>query len=786
MRPISGRVLHAASPSRTSGPRPLKLLVLEDCAADAELIVDYLAGGGFQPDWRRVETHADFAAHLDSSLDIILADYTMPAFDVRTALAELERRALEIPVIVVSGTIGEERAVELLQEGAADCILKERLERLAPAVSRALEIRMLRRECQRADAQARLLACAIESTDEMVSVTDLRNRFTFVNRAFIEAYGYTAEELIGQPRTMLCPDDVPEELHRDILERTREGGWQGELPNRRKDGGRFWVHLNSSVIPDPDGGPVGFLWLARDITARKRAEAQRQTSEERTRFALEAGGIGIWEFDGSTGTATWTDTLERLHGLRPGGFGHSMDAFLDLVHPEDREPVQTSIAWALENRADSNVEYRVVWPDGSTHWVIGKGRFFYGEHGVVTAGVGIGIDVTERRQLEMQLRQAQKMEAVGQLAGGVAHDFNNLLTAILGYAELLGPTFEADDRRLKDLEEIRKSASRATLLTTQLLAFSRRQMMQPIVLDLNVAVADVLGMLRRLINEDIEIALDLAPELGRVKADAGQIQQVIMNLAVNARDAMPRGGTLTVGTLNADVDEEFFRRHGIQDDGCRRFVVLTITDTGIGMDHAVKTHIFEPFFTTKPKGEGTGLGLATVYGIVKQSGGSVWVYSEPGQGTAFKIYLPRTDEAMAVDSFSTPAARPVGGSETILLVEDESALRKLARTLLERHGYRVLDAANADGAIAVAEREENIIDLLLTDVVMPGRSGPELTAHLKPLRPNLSVLYMSGYADDAIVRRGMLAPGTPFVQKPFTAAILMRKVREVLDASQSR
>jgi signal transduction histidine kinase/ActR/RegA family two-component response regulator len=436
---------------------------------------------------------------------------------------------------------------------------------------------------------------------------------------------------------------------------------------------------------------------------------------------------------------------------------------------------------ATRDHSQVELEYRTRRPDGAERLISCTAHFFYDNDGRPLRGTGIATDVTDRRSLESQLRQAQKMEAVGQLAGGVAHDFNNLLTAILGYTELLTPHFRKDDKRLKDLEQIRKSATRATHLTRQLLAFSRRQILLPVVLDLNHVVNDLTTMLRRVISEDIDIDLQLDPAIGRVKVDQGQVEQVIMNLAVNARDAMPEGGSISIVTANVDVDDEFLRAKGVTlQTESRQFVMLSVADSGIGMDEATRCRIFEPFFTTKAKGKGTGLGLATVYGIVKQSGGFIWVYSEPGSGATFKVYLPRTDEALVQETAPTQAPA-VRGNEVVLLVEDEEAVRMLARALLERYGYAVIEAGDAEHAMRLVHERDAAIDLLVSDVVMPGKSGPELYAALVPILPNLKVVYMSGYTDEAIVSRGILEAGTHFVQKPFTAAGLMLKVREALD-----
>jgi two-component system, cell cycle sensor histidine kinase and response regulator CckA len=388
-------------------------------------------------------------------------------------------------------------------------------------------------------------------------------------------------------------------------------------------------------------------------------------------------------------------------------------------------------------------------------------------------------DITERRGLEEQLRQAQKMEAVGRLAGGVAHDFNNVLSVIFGYAELMSEDLPADSPARQDVAEISKAAQRASALTRQLLAFSRQQVLQPVVLSLNDLVQDIGKLLQRLVPADVELRVALTRDIGNVRADPGQIEQVIMNLVVNARDAMPAGGKLLIETANAELTEQYADQH--QPVVAGEYVMLAVSDTGVGMDLETRARIFEPFFTTKEKGKGTGLGLSTVYGIVKQSGGYVWVYSEPGRGTTFKLYLPR------VDAPAEPQAAPretstLTGTETVLLAEDDDMLRPLSKSLLERLGYTVLDAANAAEALAIAREHRGPIHLLLADVVMPGASGRQLATRLAGSRPETRALYVSGYTDDAIVQHGMLEPGLAFLQKPFTPAALARKVRETLDA----
>jgi nitrogen-specific signal transduction histidine kinase/CheY-like chemotaxis protein len=394
--------------------------------------------------------------------------------------------------------------------------------------------------------------------------------------------------------------------------------------------------------------------------------------------------------------------------------------------------------------------------------------------------LGVGTDITPRRQLEEQLRQSQKMEAVGRLAGGIAHDFNNVLTAILGYSQMLLTDLSEGDPRREDVREIEQAANRAATLTRQLLAFSRRQVLQPQVLDLNALVENLDKFLRRLIGEDIDLRVHASPDLWLVSADSGQVEQVIMNLAVNSRDAMPTGGKLTIETGNVVLDAAYAQRHIAVTPG--EYVMLAVSDTGTGMDEETQARIFEPFFTTKASGKGTGLGLSTVYGIVKQSGGNIWVYSEVGRGTTIKIYLPRESVSVLPPRQVRPETTDLQGTETILLVEDEDPVRALAAKILRGLGYQVMEAKLGREAITIADAHDAGIDLLLTDVVMPGYSGADLARKLAESRPALKVLFMSGYTDEAIIHHGVLDANIAYLQKPFTPDVLAAKVREVLSS----
>jgi two-component system, cell cycle sensor histidine kinase and response regulator CckA len=497
-------------------------------------------------------------------------------------------------------------------------------------------------------------------------------------------------------------------------------------------------------------------------------------SERRYRLLFESSPLPMWVYDtGSFAFLAVNDAAARH-------YGYTRDEFLrmtikDIRPAEDVPPLVDHVAHLPE--PDSKETWRHCKKDGTRIDVEISAHAF--EFAGRPARLVLVNDVTERKRLEEQLRQAQKMEAIGRLAGGVAHDFNNMMSVVMSYSSMLIQEFPPGDQKREDLEEIRKAGERAAALTRQLLAFSRQQVLEPRILDLNEVLGNVDKMLRRLIGEDVELVTLPAKGLRSVKADPGQIEQVLMNLAVNARDAMPNGGRLTIETANLDVDAGYSREHFDAKPG--PYVMLAVSDTGVGMDKATQARIFEPFFTTKEVGKGTGLGLATVFGIVKQSGGTIWVYSEPGRGTTFKVYLPQVDEAGRLVTTRPVSGSASHGTETILLVEDEEQVRHLVRTILHQHGYLTLVARDPAEALHLSDTHPGAIDLLLTDVVMPQMSGRQLAEQLSPRRPTMKVLYMSGYTDDAVVRSGVLQAEVAFVQKPLTPDTLAQKVRQALD-----
>jgi len=516
--------------------------------------------------------------------------------------------------------------------------------------------------------------------------------------------------------------------------------------------------------------------LERELAERRRDEVETRNAEQQLNLALKASRTGIWTWDAVQNLMVWDENVHAMFGVPPGAFGGTFEAAGAMVHPEDRDATVSEIHRCTPQRPACVMTFRVVWSDGSIHYLEANSRGFHDESGQLIRMIGTTRDITEQRQLEEQFRQAQKMEAVGQLAGGIAHDFNNMLNTILGYAEVILAQASTEDPIYARILEIRKAGEQAAVLTQQLLAFGRRQLLQPRVLNVADTLRGIDTLLRRVIGADVEIITVLDEPLAQVKVDPGQMQQVLLNLAVNARDAMPRGGKLVLEAKNATLDESQARRHEVL---AGRYVMLAVSDDGCGMTPDMQKRAFEPFFTTKEVGQGTGLGLATAYGIVRQSGGHIWLYSEPGIGTTFQIFLPSVDQ-LEEPAQPAPAQTASSGEGTILVVEDDAGIRALVEEVLSSAGYRVLVAEDGANALRVSTEYTGAIQLLLTDVILPKMSGKEIAANLRALRPEMTVLFMSGYTREVMAHNGTLDPEVNFIQKPWSPRVLREKIQSLL------
>ncbi len=633
----------------------LRILFADDTPQDIKLMTSMLSRSGYRLTFSTVDSLSSFEDRLnEESFDIVVCDYNLRDWTAVEALDVLKNSSQDIPLVVVSGSLGDEAAAEIITRGATDYVLKDRLARLPSAIQRALEEKALRAERRQ------------------------------------------AEEALRQA----------EENYRSFVHGAPFGFYRSEHSER-------FVFVNPSLV----------TMLGYDSEAELLAKSPREIFHENSKGKL----LAEYEKTGS------------FRGVQ--------------------------VDWKRK--------------DGKVITVRATGRGLLDEDGRLRGFEVIAEDITQQRELENQFRQAQKMEAVGRLAGGVAHDFNNMLGIILGHCQLLLERLGPDNPDRKCIEEIEKAGKKASGLTRQLLAFSRKQVIEPRVLDLNNLITDLGGMLKRLLGEDVDVRVSLHPDLGNVKADPVQLEQVLLNLAVNARDAMPEGGKLTIETANITFEGQYTERHPIAQAGS--YVMIAVSDTGCGMDRETQTHIFEPFFTTKERGKGTGLGLATVYGIIKQSGGFIWVYSEPGHGTTFKLYLPRVEQAAQPIKQVTSSGEIPTGTETVLLVEDEASLLSLTSDYLQKKGYTVLEAADGAEGLEIAKRNGDSISLLITDVIMPKMNGRELTQSIRQFNPGMKVLYVSGYTDETIAHQGVLEAGTPLLEKPFALQDLGRKVRQILD-----
>jgi two-component system, cell cycle sensor histidine kinase and response regulator CckA len=758
---------------------PLRVLIIEDVPMDAELVEYELGRARIPFEARRVDTRERFLAELDAfGPDVILSDYTLPRFDGMAALELARSHAPATPFLIVTGSINEETAVGAMKAGAADYLLKSNLARIGPAIEGALARIRARTEKARAEAALRRSEANLRAV-----FNDGLQAFVLVDTdGIVQALNRTAEAWSERFRgRRLREGDHIFDFNPEAAAAVRSAlaGEAGSVERRLRDAGgsESWFETTHAPVVDEDGRIIGVSLNARDVSERKYAERALRESEARYRDL----------FDNASDLVCATDREGRFLYVNRAwheGTGYSDTEltalrFGDLVHSESRARCAEVMERALAGETLTHVELTLTPRSGIPIVVEGNLSGARQADGSVLLR-GIYRDVTERKRVDEQLRRAERMQAAGRLAGGMAHEVNNMMTGVIGFAEFLLRGLAPDDPRRSEVQEIIRAGSRAADVTRQLLAFTRQQLMHPEVLAINDVVLGLEKMLRHSLGENHELELRLDGGLGEIRADRGQLEQVLINLILNARDALSARGRVTIATAAAELDEVYAARHGDVGIAPGAYVMLSVTDTGCGMEPEVQAKIFEPFFTTKPVGQGTGLGLSTVYGIVKQSGGFIWSYSEPGLGSTFKVYLPVLLVAPAEPPPSKPVA-PRGGSETVLVVEDEDVVRSMACRGLREHGYTVLEARNGAEALALVEENPGSIHLVVSDVVMPEVGGRELAARLIGLDPTLPVLYMSGYTGEDVVQRGLMDADAPFQQKPFTPDGLARSVRELLD-----
>jgi len=747
-----------------------RLVIIEEEAQQAEIIAREFKNAGLLGEWVRVNSAKGFTQALAGKPDLIIANYFLPAFDALQALAHLQEHHLDIPLIVLSGSLDSEIAVACMKAGAADVIHSDHIFRLAASAREAVEKKEHERRTRRIEKALRFTKFAVDHAAVAIFWLNHEGRFALANEAGLKLLGYTMPELSALSISAVDPNLVPEKWKALLKSMTsrHSATFESRLSTKSGQIVPAELTLNDYQLDSQDF----VLCFAHDISDRKRSEEEYQ----RLVIAIEQAAESIMI----------TDVENRIQYVNPA---------FERVTGYDREEVLGKKPSILHSGKHDAAFYREIWTtlmSGKSwhgHFVNKRkdGTLFEEEAtispikekgGQIISYVAVKRDVTHEIDLQKQVYHAEKMDAIGRLAGGVAHDFNNLLTIINGYSELMIKSIMPSDPLYGHVQQIIKACARASTHTKQLLAFSRRTPMKQKVIDLNATLIDMVSVLKRLVNENIDLVTRFKEGTGNIKADPAEVEQIIVNLVVNARDAMPRGGKLVIETDRVSLDQKYCRSHIDATPG--EYMLLSVQDNGIGMDEETKARIFEPFFTTKE--QGTGLGLPTVFGIVRQNKGHVECYSEKGKGTLFKIFLPLVAEAAAETDLRAVYDTLPRGKETILLVEDEEDVRVLTSRMLQLQGYKVIEAALAGEALIASERASGPIDLLLTDVVMPQMGGAELAERLRKTNPGLKVLYMSGYASDVLMAHENVDRETvAFIAKPFTLENITRKVRDVLD-----
>jgi PAS domain S-box-containing protein len=708
----------------------------------------------------------------------------------RARTAILTITALSLLGLVILGSLfvtlwrylrDRQRAVAELEKEQVH--LEERVRERTAAVENELRHR-LSAERARTTVEAQHRSAVEQIRDHAIFTMAADGTATSWNEGVRRVLGYQEAEFIGLPvEAIFLPEDVQARVPwRELADAVEHGVAGNDRWMLRKDGTRFFARGSTSALFNEQKELIGFSKVMRDQTASRRTEEALRASETRYRLVATASREAIWDWDLTTGHLTWNEGIEHLLGYDRQDIPPTVEWWHQQIHPDERQRVRDSMQTAIDRGENFwTADYRIRRADGQYAMVTDRGVIARDERGRAARMLGTIADVTERRRTDEKLSQAQRMEAVGRLAGGIAHDLNNMLTAIVGFSTLLDQDFDPADPRRRDVAEIMKAADRSSALTRSLLAFARREIIHPQALDLNRIVMEMGRMLQPAMGESIKVEMALEPIAGTVFADRGRLEQVILNIALNARDAMPAGGRLSIATRSVELAAADAARHPGTEVVPGRYVKLTITDTGQGMEAQTLARIFEPFFTTKEIGEGTGLGLSTVYGTVKQAGGFVWAYSEPGHGSAFSVYLPETAAASASEAGTGDRVHSRGGSESVLVVEDEDVVRELAERILAGEGYRCITASSGAEAMALLEGSSAPVDLVITDIVMPGMSGRDLARAIRERYPEARILYTSGFTDDEVVRRGLMDIGQPFLEKPWSGEQLLARVRELLD-----